>query len=100
MTDCLAYTLALKIIATKIKFSQLSYSRKILLLFGTVNLTGNLLCFDNCKLMYLSLASFQGYFIMIVNCCFHVFGATVADLDAVSVKDLVEVMVSRKMLIK
>ena len=50
--------------------------------------------------MYLSLASFQGYFIMIVNYCFHVFGATVADLDAVSVEDLVEVMVSRKMLVK
>ena len=50
--------------------------------------------------MYLSLASFQGYFIMIVNYCFYVFGATVADLDAVSVEDLVEVMVSRKMLVK
>ena len=37
---------------------------------------------------------------MIDNYCFHVFGATIADLDAVSVEDLVEAVVSRKMLIK
>ena len=37
---------------------------------------------------------------MIINYCFHVFGATMADLDAVSVEDLVEVVVSRKLLIK
>ena len=35
---------------------------------------------------------------MIVNHCFHVFGATIADLDAASVEDLVEAVVSRKML--
>ena len=39
-------------------------------------------------------------FIMIVNYCFLVFGATIADLDAVSVEDLVEAVVSRKILIK
>ena len=39
-------------------------------------------------------------FIMIANYCFHVFGATIADLDPVSVEDLVEVVVLRKMLIK
>ena len=37
---------------------------------------------------------------MIINYCFHVFGAAIADLDAVSVEDLVEVVVSRKLLIK
>ena len=37
---------------------------------------------------------------MIVNYCFHVFGATIADLDVVSVEDLVEAVVSRKILIK
>ena len=37
---------------------------------------------------------------MIINFCFHVFGATIADRDAVSVEDLVEVVISRKMLIK
>ena len=37
---------------------------------------------------------------MIVYFCFHVFGATIADLDAVSVEDLVEAVVSWKMLIK
>ena len=37
---------------------------------------------------------------MIVNYCFPVFGATIADLDAVSVEDLVEAVVSRKILIK
>ena len=37
---------------------------------------------------------------MIVNYCLHVFGATIADLDAVSVEDLVQAMVSKKMLIK
>ena len=36
---------------------------------------------------------------MTVNYCFHVFGATIADLDVVSVEDLVEVVVLRKMLI-
>ena len=36
---------------------------------------------------------------MTVNYCFHVFGATIADLDVVSVDDLVEVVVLRKMLI-
>ena len=36
---------------------------------------------------------------MIVNYFFHVFGATIADLHAVSVEDLVEAVVSRKMLI-
>ena len=50
--------------------------------------------------MYLSMASFQGNFIMIVNYCLHAFGGTTADLDAVSVEDLVEAVVSRKMLIK
>ena len=37
---------------------------------------------------------------MIVNYCFHVFGATIADAHAVSVEDLVEAVVLRKMLIK
>ena len=37
---------------------------------------------------------------MIVNYCFHVFGATTADLDAVSVEDFVEAVVFKKMLIK
>ena len=37
---------------------------------------------------------------MIVNYCFHVFGATIADLDAVSVEDFVETVVLKKMLIK
>ena len=37
---------------------------------------------------------------MIANYCFHVFGATIVDLGAVSVEDLVEEVVSRKMLIK
>ena len=37
---------------------------------------------------------------MIVNYCFHVFAATVADLDVVSVEDLLEAVVLRKMLIK
>ena len=37
---------------------------------------------------------------MIINYRFHIFGATIADLDAVSVEDLVEVVVSRKLLIK
>ena len=37
---------------------------------------------------------------MIVYYCYHAFGATIADLDAVSVEDLVEAEVSRKMLIK
>ena len=37
---------------------------------------------------------------MIVNYCFHVFGATIADLDAVSDEGLAEAVVSRKMLIK
>ena len=37
---------------------------------------------------------------MIVNYCFHVFTSTIADFDAVSVEDLVEAVVSRKMLIK
>ena len=36
---------------------------------------------------------------MIVN-CFHAFGATKADLDAVSVEDLVKAVVLRKILIK
>ena len=37
---------------------------------------------------------------MIVNYCFHVFGATIADFDAVSVEDFVETVVLKKMLIK
>ena len=37
---------------------------------------------------------------MIINYCFHVFGATIADLDAVSVEDLVETVSSKKTLIK
>ena len=37
---------------------------------------------------------------MIVNYCFHVFGATIANLEAVSVEDLMEVVVLRKMFIK
>ena len=37
---------------------------------------------------------------MVVNYCFHVFGVTVADPQAISVEGLVEVVVSRKMLIK
>ena len=37
---------------------------------------------------------------MIDNYCFHVFDASIADLDAVSVEDLAEAVVSRKMLIK
>ena len=36
---------------------------------------------------------------MNVNYCVHVFGAIIADLDAVSVEDLVEAVVSRKMII-
>ena len=35
---------------------------------------------------------------MIVNYCFHVFGAAIADPDAVSVEDLVEAGVLRKSL--
>ena len=50
--------------------------------------------------MYLLMALSKDIFIMIVNYCFHVFGATIADLDAVSVEDLVEAVVSRKILIK
>lgn len=37
---------------------------------------------------------------MIVNFCFYAFGATIAEFDAVSVKDLAEAVVLRKMLIK
>ena len=37
---------------------------------------------------------------MIVYYCFHVFGGAIADLDTVSVEDLVEAVVSRKMLFK
>ena len=37
---------------------------------------------------------------MIANYCFHVFGATIADLDTISVEEFVEVVVFRKMLIK
>ena len=37
---------------------------------------------------------------MIVNYCSHVFGATIADPDAVFVEDFVEVVVFRKMFIK
>ena len=36
---------------------------------------------------------------MIVNYCFHVFGTTTADLDAVYVKDFVGAVVFRKMFI-
>ena len=36
---------------------------------------------------------------MIINYCFHVFGATIADVEAVFVEDLVKAVVSRKMLI-
>ena len=50
--------------------------------------------------MYLLMALSKDIFIMIVNYCFHVFGAAIADLDVVSVEDLVEAVVSRKMLIK
>ena len=46
------------------------------------------------------MASFLGYFIRIVNYCFHVFGTTIVDLDALSVEDFVEEVVFRKMLIK
>ena len=35
---------------------------------------------------------------MVGNYCFHAFGATIADFDAVSVKDLVEAVVLRKCL--
>ena len=38
------------------------YSPKLFVLFGTVRLTGKVLYFDNCKLMYLLMASFLGYF--------------------------------------
>ena len=38
------------------------YPHKLLLLFGNIHSTGKLLYFNNCKLMYLSMASFQGYF--------------------------------------
>ena len=34
---------------------------------------------------------------MVVNYCFHAFGATIADFDVVSVKDLVEAVVLRTM---
>ena len=37
---------------------------------------------------------------MIVNYCFHGFSATIADFGAIFVKDLVEALVLRKMLIK
>ena len=37
---------------------------------------------------------------MIVNHCFHILGATIANLDTVYVEDLVEAVVTRKMLIK
>ena len=37
---------------------------------------------------------------MVVDYCFRAFGATVADFDAASVKDLVETVVLRKRLIK
>ena len=37
---------------------------------------------------------------MIVNYCFHVFGANIADLGAFSVEDFVEAVAFRKMLIK
>ena len=50
--------------------------------------------------MYLLMALSKDIFIMIVNYCFHVFGAAIAGLDVVSVEDLVEAVVSRKMLIK
>ena len=50
--------------------------------------------------MYLLMALSKDIFIMIVNYCFHVFGATIVDLDAVSVEDLVEAVVSRKILTK
>ena len=38
------------------------HPRKLLPLFGTAYLTGKLLYFDNGKLMYLLMASAQGYF--------------------------------------
>ena len=37
---------------------------------------------------------------MIVNYCFPAFGSTIADFDAVFVKDLVEVVILREILIK
>ena len=37
---------------------------------------------------------------MVANYCFHTFGETIADFDAVFVEDLVEAVVLRKMLIK
>ena len=38
---------------------------------------------------------------MVVNYCFHAFGAAISDFDdAASVKDLAEAVVLRKMLIK
>ena len=37
---------------------------------------------------------------MVVNYCFHAFGATIVDFDTVSVIEPVEVVVFRKMLIK
>ena len=37
---------------------------------------------------------------MVGNYCFYAFGATIADLDAASVEDLVEAVVLRKILIK
>ena len=41
------------------------------------------------------MASFLGYFYY--DCYFHVFGATIADLDAFSAEDIVEAAVFRKM---
>ena len=37
---------------------------------------------------------------MVGNYCFHAFGETITDFDTVSVKDLVEEVVLRKVLIK
>ena len=76
------------------------YSRKLYLLFGTVHLKGKLPYFDSWNLIYLLMASFVGYFYYGCNDCFHAFGATIVDFDAVSVKDLVEAVVLRKMLVK
>ena len=48
--------------------------------------------------MHLLRAPFLGYF-MVVNYFFHTFGATVTEFDTVSVKNFVEVIILRKMLI-
>ena len=50
--------------------------------------------------MYLLMALFLRYFIIVVNYYFHAFGETIADFDAVFIEDLMGALVLRKMLIK